>query len=41
MGNLMMNLLVGSLFVLFLYQIYKNRNGSAPTGKGGKPGSGN
>jgi hypothetical protein len=39
MSNLMMNLLVGSLFVLFFYQIYRNRNGGAPTGKGGKPGA--
>lgn len=39
MGNFMMNMLVGSLFVLFFYQIYKSgRGGGAkPTGKGGKP----
>jgi len=39
MSNLMMNLLVGSLFVLFFYQIYRNRNGPTPPGKGGKPGA--
>lgn len=39
MGNLMMNLLVGSLFLLFFYQIYRNRNGGGAAGKGtGKTG---
>lgn len=38
MSNLMMNLLVGGLFLLFFYQIYKNRGGGASTG--GKAGSG-
>lgn len=33
-----MNLLVGSLFVLFFYQIYKNKNASGPA-KGGKTGT--
>lgn len=38
-SNTVMNLLIGSLFLLFFYQIYKNRNGGA--GSAGKTGSKN
>ena len=38
-GSTMMNVLVGSLFLLFFYQIYKNRNGGA--GGAGKTGTKN
>ena len=42
-GNIMINLMVGGLFLLFFYQIYKNRKtgglGKGPT-KGGKTGTG-
>ena len=35
MGNFMMNMLIGSLFILFFYQIYKaGRGGSTGAGKG-------
>jgi len=37
MGNFLLNVLVGSLFVLFFYQIYKGKNQGV--GKGGKPGA--
>jgi hypothetical protein len=45
MGNFMMNLMIGGLFVMFFYQIYKGKNKGAGTGtggatKGGKPGTG-
>lgn len=35
----MIKMLVGGLFLLFFYQIYKNRNtgGAAPGGKKGTP----
>ena len=43
-GNLLINVLVGSLFVMFLYQIYKGRTkggmGGSSAAKGGKPGVG-
>jgi len=42
MSSMMMNILVGSLFLMFFYQIYKNRNGGmgGPGGKaGGKTGT--
>lgn len=41
MGTFMMNMLIGSLFVLFFYQIYKTgRGGKGPTSSGTKGGKG-
>lgn len=38
MGTFMMNMLVGSLFVLFFYQIYKSGRGGKGTGAKGPGG---
>lgn len=43
MGNILMNVLIGSLFIMFFYQIYKGRNkglggGAGGAGKTGKTG---
>jgi hypothetical protein len=38
MSNVMFKMLVGGLFLLFFYQIYKSRNQPGP-GAGGKPGA--
>jgi ATP-dependent Zn protease len=36
MGTFMLNMMIGSLFVMFFYQIYKGGRGGKTTGSGGK-----
>ena len=39
MQNVLLNALIGSLFVMFIYQIYKGRNKGAPGAGAKKPGT--